>query len=153
MCVTDHAAVLLLQIRCRWCGRVFCICRCCWRGQRYCCAACRQAAKCQAHREAQRRYRRTEKGKKTHREAEKRRWIGLSQKTEEILDDATSTLRGSSPTMQVCRSKELEEKSVPSRLRIGRCALCGVRGVIVGRFPRRGYSKGHDRLLHRGWKK
>jgi hypothetical protein len=55
--------------------------------------------------------------------------------------------------MQVCGSKEHEEKSDASGMSIGRCALCGVRGVVVGRFPRRGYGKGHDRHLHMVWKK
>jgi hypothetical protein len=106
-----------------------------------------------AHREAQRRYRKTEQGKKAHREAEKRRWMGLTQKTEEILDDATSTLRDSSPTMQFCGSKEHEEMGEAPGVRIGWCAICGARGVVVERFPRRGYGKGHGRHLHVLWKK
>lgn len=55
--------------------------------------------------------------------------------------------------MQVCRLKEPEQKSDPARLRIGRCALCGARGVIVGRFPRRGYGEGHAHHLQMVWNK
>ncbi len=70
----------LVQIRCRCCSIVFSVCRCCRRGQAYCCDECRVAGTQKNHREAQGRYRRTAKGKKAHREAENRRWHGLSKK-------------------------------------------------------------------------
>ncbi len=51
-----------ISVFCRHCQRGFCVCRCCWRGQAYCCNACRLSAGRASHREAQRRYRQTEKG-------------------------------------------------------------------------------------------
>ena len=84
--------MLLLQLRCRWCELVFYICRCCFRGQAYCCDECRIAGQRQNHREAQRKYRQTEKGKKAHRQAENRRRYGLSQKSQKNMDDASSTV-------------------------------------------------------------
>jgi len=152
MCITNNAVVLLLQIECRWCGRVFCICRCCWRGQRYCSAECRSAAKRKAHRETQRRYRKTEKGKKAHREAENRRRMGFTQKNEEILDDTATTLQHSCLTIGSAGLKKHDEWVGAPWLRIGRCHVCGSWGVIVDRFPRRGYGKGNDRHVHIVWK-
>ena len=55
--------MLLISITCRWCDFSFFLCRSCWRGHAYCCDACRTAGKLQNRREAQRRYRQTEKGK------------------------------------------------------------------------------------------
>ena len=129
---------LLLQIPCRWCGSIFCICRCCWRGQTYCRAGCRRAAKLYAHRKAQRRYRRTFKGKKTHREAERRRRMRISKKT--MAD------RGSTSIPLLCK--------LDSRRRMktkGRCRFCGHTGPITGKFPRRGYGK--QKSSKKGWKK
>lgn len=152
MCITNNAVVLLRQIECRWCGTVFCICRCCWRGQRYCSAECRSAAKRKAHRGAQKRYRRTEKGKKAHREAENRRRMGFTQKNEEILDDAASTLQHSCLTIWSAGLSEHDKWVGAPWPRIGRCHVCGSRGVIVDRFPRRGYGKRNDRHVHTVWK-
>jgi len=118
---------LLLQIPCRWCGGIFCICRHCWRGQSYCCAGCRRAGKLYAHREAQRRYRRTLKGKKAHREAERRRRMRISKKT--MAD------RGSTDIPLLCK---LDGRR---RMRTkGRCRFCRHPGRITGKFPRRGYG-------------
>ena len=152
MCTKNSALILLLQIKCRWCGTVFCICRCCWRGQRYCSAECRIAAKRKAHRKDQRRYRRTEKGKKAHREAENRRRMGLTQKSEKILDDTGSTLRYSCLKIGFSGLNEHDEGDGAAGLRVGRCHVCGSWGIIVDRFPRRGYGKRVCRNMHALWK-
>jgi hypothetical protein len=65
----------------------------CWRGQAYCCVKCRLAGRRNHHREAQRKYRQSEKGKKAHCEAENRRRHSQNQKKEKNMDDATSTPR------------------------------------------------------------
>ncbi len=137
----NHAPVLLLEIECRWCGRRFCICRCCWRGQVYCCEECREAAKHEAHREAQRRYRWTGRGKQAHRDAEKRRRMGLSKKRKEIVDDAGTTPPYRELTLQYGSLKACNAWASESGCRIGRCYVCGSWGIIVERFARRGYGK------------
>ncbi len=142
MCIKNNNFVLLLRIECRWCGRVFCICRCCWRGQRYCRAECRVAARHKAHREAQKRYRKTEKGKKAHREAENRRRMGLTEKNERILDDTGTTHLYSCLKIVSAGLKECDEVNITPWLRIGRCHICGSWGIIVDWFPRRGYGGG-----------
>lgn len=146
--------VLLREVQCRWCGKVFCVCQSCWRGQAYCCDACRRAAKGNAHREAQRKYRTTEKGKKAHREAENRRRMGLSKKNKKSVDDTASTLQCTASTITKCAKASamdhpLEWGATPL-LRMGRCHFCGSAGVIVDRFSRRGYGRqNYRRKWHR----
>ena len=85
------------------------------------------------HREAQIKYRQTEKGKKAHREAENRRRHGLNQKN---MDDATST-----PRLPWAMELLTHKMNRCLRIRVGtRCHFCGVEGQIVGVFPRRGYG-------------
>jgi len=147
MVLAPHGFVLLREIQCGWCGTVFCICRSCWRGQRYCSDACRQAARRQGHRQAQHRYRRTKKGKSAHRAAEKRRRVGLSQKPQEILDDAGSTPRVGGRTLRCAEVREPVAWGTAEGVKIGRCHWCGCWGVIVERFPRRGYGAPHPRRV------
>jgi hypothetical protein len=115
---------------------MFCVCRRCWRGQAYCCDKCRLAARRKSHREAQRKYRQSEKGKKAHREAENRRRQAKNQKQHKNMDDPTSTPQRSWVMQLLTRTKhhsfliDLEP----------RCHFCGADGQIVGRFPRRGYG-------------
>ncbi len=127
---------------------IFCICRFCWRGHSYCSTECRVAAKLKAHREAQRRYRKSEKGKKAHREAENRRRIGLSKKNRKILDDTGTTVQY--PCLKIeAVSASLKENNRyfgSPLFRIGRCHFCGSVGLIVDQFPRRGYGKRNDSM-------
>jgi hypothetical protein len=137
--------ILLLEVQCKWCGMVFHVCRSCWRGQAYCGDACRISGKRHAHREAQRRYRRSAKGKKAHREAERRWRKGLSKKNKKIMDD-----RGSSPLHESIKLSSCSDRTPgstdeigPGGLNsIGECHFCHSMGKIVARFPRRGYGKG-----------
>ena len=128
--------LLLLQIRCRWCGLDFCVCRRCFRGQAYCCDECRLAARRKTHREAQRRYRNTEKGKKAHRQAENRRRNGQQQNNQKNMDDPSSTLN------PICDTEESKRKKSPLIIisKDATCHFCGARGQIVRQFPRRGYG-------------
>ena len=128
--------MLLLQIRCRWCGLNFCVCRRCFRGQAYCCDECRLAARRKIHREAQRRYRKTEKGKKAHRQAENRRRNDQKPNNQKNMDDTTSIQEPICDTEgsicikspEICIAKEAT------------CRFCGAGGQIVQQFPRRGYG-------------
>ena len=128
--------LLLLQIRCRWCRCFFYVCRACWRGQAYCCDPCRLAAKRDNHRKAQRRYRQSLKGKKAHREAENRRRHGWSKKSEKNMDDATSTGPVSRGIIRFMQAKN----HIGGRHEGPQCHFCGSFGLVVDRFPRRGYG-------------
>jgi hypothetical protein len=121
---------LLVDIRCRWCGINFYICRRCWRGQAYCSQECRLLGRCRIHREAQRRYRQTQKGQKAHRHAENRRRHELNQCIEKKMDDPSS------------RGLAMSAKEIPVAAHVGgnearRCHFCGRAGRVVDRFPRR----------------
>ena len=63
---------MLKRICCGWCEMLFFACRSCWRGQAYRCPECRILAKRLQRRRAQRKYRSTEKGRRTRRQAERR---------------------------------------------------------------------------------
>lgn len=135
--------VALLEITCRCCGKQFYVCRRCWHGRRYCSDRCREAAKQESHRESQRRYRRTEKGRKNHREGEKRRRMGLGKKSEKTVDDAGTTPRYRRSRIE---SEVLEAGIARARLlgyRVCRCRVCGRWGVVVPRFGHRGYGRRH----------
>lgn len=133
--------MLLIKIRCKFCQCFFHVCRRCFRGQVYCCDFCRIEGKCRKHREAQRRYRETLKGRKNHREAENRRRQrrkdkGIGKK----LDDATSTLQVKWAILMMFLIYRLvfARKSGFSG---PRCRFCGIGGQVVSEFPRRPYGK------------
>jgi len=121
---------------CHCCGKIFCLCSSCYRGHRYCCDPCRIAAQNKANREAQKRYRRTEKGKKAHREAERRRRMRRTKKW----------IMGKVRTVQVeCCSTAVE--AARSVIRKGtelgktaQCHFCQQYGEIVNKFIRK-YTK------------
>ena len=133
-------------------GRVFYVCQSCWRGQRYCNEDCRGAAQREARHATQRRYRRTEKGKKAHREAEKRRRVGLTKKNSQIVDYMGSTPQGGYATMEKSPGRSDDGRSEgggDTVITLCRCHFCGSWGIVVDAFPRRGYgnrstpSRGH----------
>lgn len=128
--------LLLRKIQCRWCDVIFCICRQCWRGQAYCCDQCRLAAKRKKHCEAQRKYRRTKKGKKSHRLDENRRRHGQNQNKQKNMDDAASP-----PPRRWAMRLLTRLKKRTWQLPLGSiCHFCGAGGQIVDAFPRRGYG-------------
>ena len=70
--------------------------------------------------------------------------MGLSKKNKPIVDDAATTLQYALSKIE--RTTNFADKeqlgwAVSSLVRIGRCHFCGSLGVIVDRFPRRGYGK------------
>lgn len=135
----DISNMLLRQICCSWCGCTFCVCLSCWRGQSYCSDECSIAGRRHVHREAQRRYRQTHKGKCAHREAERRRRKRGAKKN--VAD------RGSTPLSTGCNIPPLsarstgEGKGFDEPGREGCCHFCGCWGTIVDRFARRGYGR------------
>ena len=78
------------------------------------------------YREAQRQYRQTEKGKKTHREYEEKRRIRNNKKT---VADVTTT------PQEAC---DIELPQLPGNQ--PKCLFCGLSGIVAPRFPRRAYG-------------
>ena len=151
VCKTGGKIILeLIEICCSECRVNFCVCRSCYRGQRYCCRICHIKGYRRGHREAQKRYRRKEKGKMRHRLAEKKRRWRLWEKTREKIPMALITLTeneyqkiSSKKTMDLVTatvtSASVSEKQWRSPM--AHCHFCGSQGVIVKKFPRRGYGR------------
>ena len=122
--------VLLLAIQCRCCSQIFYLCQSCYRGQCYCCDLCRSTTQREARRQAQQRYRQTEKGRKAHCRAEQRRRQRKNNAGNKNMDDEGSIPAASHGSILVT----LVENSIC-------CCCCGARGPIVNAFPRRGYGR------------
>jgi len=70
--------------------------------------------------------------------------MGLSKKNKKTVDDEGSTLREGPIIMELTTIFNNQEKLNyvgTCLVKVGRCAFCGCPGVIVDRFPRRGYRK------------
>jgi len=118
--------LFLKKIVCKHCGSIFYVCRSCWRGQVYCGDICRRITQLKAHRESERLYRQTEKGREAHRQGEKRRRIRKNEKT---VDD-----EGTTPPL----ARDNMDSNLPGEEI--KCHFCGAYGVVVKHFPRRDYG-------------
>jgi len=137
VCKGRRPFLFLVEVCCHWCGMNFCVCQRCWRGQAYCCEACRRLGRRRCHRERQKRYRQTLRGKKAHRWGENRRRHRLSQSHGKKMDDATS--RGV-PGCAIGFLVDARLLIVPARVWFDeskRCHFCGCKGQVVDQFPRR----------------
>jgi len=115
--------VLLIELECKHCQLGFNLCRKCYRGHLYCSSRCRGEAQLNAHRQAQSRYRTSDKGRQAHCRNEKTRRMGKIKKT--VADESTNP-----PPLRVILYS-IVQNTKP------RCSFCGVYGKIVDIFPRR----------------
>jgi hypothetical protein len=129
--------MVLVCMTCRFCHISFCICRSCYRRQAYCGKRCRKTARRRAHREAQRRYRQTDRGKRTHCLSENRRRHGQQRVGSKNMADQTT------------KSQKIHCKRAPAKHAHGvsfqpggrgYCHFCGRGGIILNEFPRRSYG-------------
>ncbi len=119
--------IFLLKVTCRWCGKVFYVCHSCWRGQAYCSEICRIQGYRRNNQRRQRKYRKSNNGKKTHCRNENKRKKRLAEKkVGDATSNAISSLIFSSPNIK---------SNSPS------CQICGKKGGIVTSFPRRRYGR------------
>ncbi len=130
--------IILILIKCRQCGDFFCVCRECWKGQAYCCDSCKNLGYAKQRREAQRRYRKTEKGKAKHREAEKQRrlrFMPMAEKTKDEKDtkEKKQNKQAYNPALHNRQPKHTI-KLGNEKIEKGYCQLCGATGVIVKRI-------------------
>ena len=121
---------------CPRCQKTFFICRHCDRGHVYCCKECSLLSRCEKCRVYRRRYRRSDAGRKDHRDGERarRRRLILGQ---EIMGD--QTYRGSVSSAKVSARVRMVAMSVVLE-RIGEeenqdekifCEFCGRPGRFV----------------------
>lgn len=115
--------MLLIELECKHCKLRFYICRKCYCGHVYCSSRCRTAAQSKAHREAQRQYRTTDKGREAHRRYERMRRMGKTKKT--MADESTNTSSFRVILYPIVANTK------------PRCSFCGAYGEIVDVFPPR----------------
>lgn len=120
----------LRYFSCKHCRLLFAICQSCYRRQIYCCQSCRIEGQRLLHRQAQKRYRQTVKGREAHRQAERRRRMRKSVKNKKTVDDASSTPTKSHATLPLIEHFLVQQ-----------CHFCGCPGVLVYKFARRGYGQ------------
>ena len=118
--------VLLKEVRCKYCGRIFHVCRRCWRGQVYCGKRCRKICQRPMHRKAQKKYRQSDKGKKTRQKYENER---KNQKKYKNTSDTGTTPQA---------TFDIEPPERPGNQ--PKCLFCGLSGIVVPQFPRRAYG-------------
>ncbi len=120
-------------IGCPCCGLIFYLCSHCYRGHKYCSVQCRKSAQREAHREAQRRYRQTEKGKKAHRDSEKRRRLGKAGKGGFglIAETLIECCKSAAEKVKLAIEELLEKPDAKAH-----CHRCHCRGKIVPKFDR-----------------
>ncbi len=131
----------LVQIYCRQCGLYFSICRKCYRGQTYCSDSCRNKGYRRLHRDAQKRYREKEKGKQTHLEAERRRRWKLWEKSQQ-KEGNLNNRKEASKALKQCTPHFVKGEALKMKKCVGEnshCHFCRRDGIIVKKFPRRGY--------------
>ena len=126
--MNDGEQVPLRQRLCRIqvCGAVFYVCRSCDRGQRYCSERCRDKARREQRRAANRRHQRSEEGRLDHRDRQReyRQRLVLLRVTDQGSDDRawSSTLAALSPPPAEPAGGEAI------------CCVCGRRGTLVDPF-------------------
>jgi hypothetical protein len=126
--MSDAEQVLLRQRLCRaWaCGAVFYVCRSCDRGQRYCSERCRDKARREQRRAANRRHQRSEEGRLDHRDRQReyRRRLALLRVTDQGSDEevCSSTL----PPLPLLLVEPASGEVI--------CSVCGRRGTLVDPF-------------------
>jgi hypothetical protein len=110
--------VVLRMRRCRACGAIFSVCSHCDRGQCYCSQDCRRGARRQQLRAANRRYQRTDGGRRAHRTRQR------SYRFRRL--DASVTDHGS---LLIVAPHFVNRKS------LGNCAVCGRYSRWIDPFP------------------
>jgi len=133
--------LLLIKRECRFCGLNFYVCRRCYRGQAYCSDFCRIKARRKRHKETQRKYRQTAKGKKSHSRAENRRRERLKESKLRNMDDQTTT---SIPVWCMLQSARIQIWIFYLRSELSNnhcCHFCGCCGTVVDEFTRRPYGR------------
>ena len=131
MSATFLPSILCKQKICICCGKKFYVCQKCDKGQVYCSDECRKAGYLERHREAQKKYQSTKKGKKTRNDAANRRRYGgkkYTGKFRTILQTCICRM------MSLICNKTREKKDNEHR---AKCSICGVEGILVENFPGR----------------
>lgn len=122
---------------CNCCGRIFFVCRRCYRGHVYCSEKCRKTGYLERHRERQKKYQNSEKGKKTRSRAGKRRRKGRKKSTGVFI-----SLMMTCVCLMMLFTPPDEKYDDKNFERYETCAICKKeQGRVTETFPRRPYGK------------
>jgi len=121
------AEVLLRQRQCRErsCGAVFYVCRACDRGQRYCATACREQARREQRRAANRKHQTSDEGRQDHRDRQRAYRLRLTGRV---------TDQGSGEAIASTTLRDLTEWRVEAAAGETVCRFCGRGGRLVDPF-------------------
>jgi hypothetical protein len=123
----------------RDCRTVFFICRHCDRGQRYCSAHCRDQARIEQRRAANRRYQQSAEGRLDHRDRQRQYRVRHRQppppgpESESVTDQGSQTIPSSS-NIQMWEAGSGESIVLC-------CRICGRTGRFIDPFPRNSWRK------------
>lgn len=113
------------------CGVPFFVCRSCYRGQRYCSDGCRQAARREQRRAANRRHQQSDDGRLDHRDRQRayrqRRLAGVTDQGSAPAP-ASGSIAAPGPTGRTARRRARRPVC---------CIVCGRRGRLIEMFKRR----------------
>lgn len=126
MAATDQVPLRQRFCRAPACGGAFYVCRCCDRGQRYCSKGCRDQARREQRREANRRHQRSEEGRLDHRDRQREYRRRLAGRR--VTDQGSRE--------EVCAST-LPLLLLPAVEAVGgavMCCVCGRRGTLIDPF-------------------
>lgn len=71
-CSNHHTHTEGISFCCQHCACTVVICKSCWRNQRYCSQQCSRQAYLKRHRENQKKYNQTDKGRESHKDRQRR---------------------------------------------------------------------------------
>ncbi len=118
------SSVLGVELRCLGCKKLVLICRSCWRNHRYCSTACSEEAERASHRNSQKKYSSSQKGKENRK---------VGQETRRGRSD--KTLLEKQPSNEADDSSKVVEVAVGSAHEFGpECGFCGRRITKVVTF-------------------
>lgn len=126
MASASQVPLLLRLCRGEACRSAFFVCRRCDRGQRYCGERCRQKARREQRRAANRRHQRSPEGRLDHRDRQReyRRRLVARRVTDQGSEEAVGA-----PTLAL-----LKVAAVPTVAGEPACCVCGRRGALIDPF-------------------
>ena len=124
--------LLFYERRCHapGCGGLFFICRSCYRGQRYCSGPCRQAARREQRRAANRRHQQSDEGRLDHRDRQRAYRRRIARVTDQGSAPAMDSGSIAPPDPIGRTARRLTRRPVC-------CIVCGRRGRLIEMFKRR----------------
>ncbi len=142
-------SAFLLRLLCARCRATFFICRCCYRGHKYCSDECREPARQEQKRQANRRHRHSEEGRldnrdrvRAHRARKRALMADVMDQTPPDLPShtsidsdgqaATSGVAAAVVTLVAAAQSVYEEKAhVQTLVPPYRCAICGLEAEFI----------------------